>query len=45
MLTEAIIKQPDNFDEILQANAQFRKYLKKECLSKRCQQLSFKNFV
>ena len=38
-------KQPDNFDEILQANAQLGKYLKEKCLSEHFQQLSFKYLV
>ena len=38
-------KQANNFDEILQANAQLAKYLKEKLLSEHCRQLSFKYFV
>ena len=38
-------KQPDNFDEILQANAHVERYLKEKCSSEHYQQLSFKYFV
>ena len=37
--------QPDNFDEILQAKAKLRKYLKEKCYSELHQQSSFKYFV
>ena len=38
-------KQPDNFDEILQAKETLGKYLNEKCYSEHCQQLSFKYFV
>ena len=38
-------KQPDNFDEILQANTHVERYLKEKCSSEHYQQLSFKYFI